>query len=193
MYSYSDENFIFNSMNNDKWMDYYNLFNNGEFDCYVDVYHITEFLAALDEYVAKNPNQIDLVVDYLMEIVRHPQKYIDFYGSEMGANQHIEAAPRILNKKAIQYRCMKDGKEYEANIASLDAQDIHLAACWDVCLEMELNDVIANIEHDRNLIDLRKKIEVAKHMVCQSGDNQWQQRLDSLQNDYNEVTKSKKI
>ncbi len=188
MYSYSDENFIMNSiLDNDKCMYYSSLFNNETFDGVIELGDLNEFLAALDEYVMQNPHQIDSVVKYLREVVKNPQAY---FTSGL-AEQHIEAAPRILYQKIIQYDAMKEGKEYEANCASLEARKISLESSHDVGLEMGLDDVLDNIEHDIHLIDLRKKIEVAKHKV--STDPQWQQRLNLLQNEYDEAIKSKKI
>lgn len=187
MYSYSDENFVMNSYYDyDKYLYNINQLNNGSFGGIVELSDLTNFLAALDDYVIQNPQQINMVMSFLDEVVKNPQKHLT---SDV-ANQHIEAAPRILMRKKIQYGFMRDGKEYEANTASLVAQEIFLTASHDVALEMGLDDVVENIEHDMTLIDMRKKIEFAKYKS--STDAQWQQKLETLQSEYEEATVSKK-
>lgn len=189
MYSYDDENFIMNSVvEYDKYIEYVNQLNKGVFEDYIELENFPTFLAALDSYVHDFPEKINNVIDYLGEVINTPQKYLVSNGI---AEQHIEAAPRILWKKKLQYKFMVDGKEYEANSASLDAQRIYLEASHDVGLEMELFDVVENVEHDISLIELRKKIEFAKHKC--STDMGWQQKLELLENDYEELINSKKM
>jgi len=183
MYSYFDENFIMNSeVDTDLVMYYYNEFMLGNFSGVInESFNIVNFMAALDEYIMSNPQQIDVIIKILGDMVRNFQNY-----NFVGGLQHMEVAPRILNQKKLQYEHMKNGKTYESHHASLEAQKIHLYASYDVALEMELDDVSNNIEHDMKLIDLRQKIEFLRNKVL--SEPKYQQSLESLQKEYDEMT-----
>lgn len=184
MYSYMDENFIMNGcIDSDIYL--YNLsrLKGGENIEYIEEFN--SFLAALDDYVITNPQKINEVNNLLDKIIKEPEKYLN-----LGvASQYIETQPNILRRKKIQYQYMSEGKKYEANLQSLVAQEIYLSAAYDVALEMNMDDVIENIEHDKNLIELRKNIEYAEYRSV--GNEAWKSKLEELQNEYNNAVSSK--